>query len=202
MFILDLTKIAISHANQCFFTNIILFQLKHSWSKIYSANCWKNINLRNTCRFIFKKNSQHLQLISSFRMSSLLFVIPTLLSYNTTVTMFCCIIISFSSLEILALYSSTGAFDATTFATNSIICWKGFIGASMLACLHLWWAHYPLPCIHNPPLQWLEEDMASPYLELGRQWKVIVFHMYFINRRICILKTKSLYGNDTWKIYI
>jgi hypothetical protein len=38
---------------------------------------------------------------------------------------------------------------------------------------------------------------ASMHLELGRQWKVIVFHMYFINRRVCIIKTKNLYGTDT-----
>jgi hypothetical protein len=35
------------------------------------------------------------------------------------------------------------------------------------------------------------------HLELGRQWKVIVFYMYFINRRVHIFKTKNLYGNDT-----
>jgi hypothetical protein len=35
------------------------------------------------------------------------------------------------------------------------------------------------------------------HLELGRQWKVIVFHMYFVKRRVCIFKTKNLYGNDT-----
>jgi hypothetical protein len=28
------------------------------------------------------------------------------------------------------------------------------------------------------------------HLELGRQWKVIVFHMYFVNRRVCIFNTK------------
>jgi hypothetical protein len=35
------------------------------------------------------------------------------------------------------------------------------------------------------------------HLELGRQWKVIVFHMYFVNKRVRIFKTKNLYGNDT-----
>jgi hypothetical protein len=35
------------------------------------------------------------------------------------------------------------------------------------------------------------------HLELGRQWKVIVFHMYFVNRRVRIFKTTNLYGNDT-----
>jgi hypothetical protein len=35
------------------------------------------------------------------------------------------------------------------------------------------------------------------HLKLGRQWKVIVFHMYFVKRRVRIFKTKNLYGNDT-----
>jgi hypothetical protein len=35
------------------------------------------------------------------------------------------------------------------------------------------------------------------HLELGRQWKVIVFYMYFVNKRVRIFKTKNLYGNDT-----
>jgi hypothetical protein len=35
------------------------------------------------------------------------------------------------------------------------------------------------------------------HLELGRQWKVIVFHMYFVVRRVRIFNTKNLYGNDT-----
>jgi hypothetical protein len=39
--------------------------------------------------------------------------------------------------------------------------------------------------------------ISSQHLELGRQWKVIVFHMYFVNRRVHIFKTKNLYGNDT-----
>jgi hypothetical protein len=30
-----------------------------------------------------------------------------------------------------------------------------------------------------------------------RQWKVIVFHMYFVKRRIRIFNTRNLYGNDT-----
>jgi hypothetical protein len=35
------------------------------------------------------------------------------------------------------------------------------------------------------------------HLELGRQWKVIDFDMYFVNRRVRIFKTKNLYGKDT-----
>jgi hypothetical protein len=35
------------------------------------------------------------------------------------------------------------------------------------------------------------------HLELGRQWKVVVFHMYFVNKRVRIFKIKNLYGNDT-----
>jgi hypothetical protein len=35
------------------------------------------------------------------------------------------------------------------------------------------------------------------HLELGRQWKVIVFHMYFVKRRVRIFKIKNLYGNNT-----
>jgi hypothetical protein len=35
------------------------------------------------------------------------------------------------------------------------------------------------------------------HLELGRQWKVIIFHIYFVNKRVRIFKTKNLYGNDT-----
>jgi hypothetical protein len=38
MFIEGLTKIAISYANQYFFTNII-FVKEQAWSKIYNANC-------------------------------------------------------------------------------------------------------------------------------------------------------------------
>jgi hypothetical protein len=29
------------------------------------------------------------------------------------------------------------------------------------------------------------------HLELGRQWKVIVFHMYFVNRRVCIFNFQA-----------
>ena len=43
----------------------------------------------------------------------------------------------------------------------------------------------------------MEGDLYVGHLELGRQWKVIVFHMYFVNRRVHIFKTKNLYGNDT-----
>jgi hypothetical protein len=35
------------------------------------------------------------------------------------------------------------------------------------------------------------------HLKLRRQWKVIVFHMYFVKRRVRIFNTKNLYGNDT-----
>jgi hypothetical protein len=38
--------------------------------------------------------------------------------------------------------------------------------------------------------------MGRDHLELGRQWKVIVLHMYFISKRFHIFKTKNLYGND------
>jgi hypothetical protein len=38
---------------------------------------------------------------------------------------------------------------------------------------------------------------AGEHLKLGRQWKVIVFHLYFVNRRVHIFKTKNLYRNDT-----
>jgi hypothetical protein len=31
--------------------------------------------------------------------------------------------------------------------------------------------------------------MVYVHLELGRQWKVILFHMYFVKRRIRIFKT-------------
>jgi hypothetical protein len=37
------------------------------------------------------------------------------------------------------------------------------------------------------------ERGLGPHLELRRQWKVIVFHMYFVKRRVCIFKTKNLY---------
>jgi hypothetical protein len=46
--------------------------------------------------------------------------------------------------------------------------------------------------IHDVPFR-------GSHLELGRQWKVIIFHMYFVNRRDRILKTKNLYGNHTLK---
>jgi hypothetical protein len=35
------------------------------------------------------------------------------------------------------------------------------------------------------------------HLELGRKWKVIILHMYFVKRRVRIFHTKNLYGNDT-----
>jgi hypothetical protein len=44
-----------------------------------------------------------------------------------------------------------------------------------------------------------QQQQQQQHLKLGRQWKVIVFQMYFVNRRVCIFKTKNLYGNDTWK---
>jgi hypothetical protein len=39
------------------------------------------------------------------------------------------------------------------------------------------------------------------HFELGRQWKVIIFHMYFVKWRIRFFKTKNLYGNETWKLH-
>jgi hypothetical protein len=44
---------------------------------------------------------------------------------------------------------------------------------------------------------WWTVSLCHIHLELGRQWKVIVFHMYFVKRRVRIFKTKNLYGNDT-----
>ena len=35
------------------------------------------------------------------------------------------------------------------------------------------------------------------HLKLGRQWKVIIFHMCFVKRKVRIFNTKNLYGNDT-----
>jgi hypothetical protein len=35
------------------------------------------------------------------------------------------------------------------------------------------------------------------HLEFGRQWKVIIFHIYFVNRRVCIFNTKNLYRTNT-----
>jgi hypothetical protein len=39
------------------------------------------------------------------------------------------------------------------------------------------------------------------HLELERQWKLIVFHVYFVKRRVRIFNTKNLYGNDTSKLH-
>jgi hypothetical protein len=43
----------------------------------------------------------------------------------------------------------------------------------------------------------LMDTCTNLVFKLGRQWKIIVFHMYFVKRRVRIFKTKNLYGNDT-----
>jgi hypothetical protein len=55
----------------------------------------------------------------------------------------------------------------------------------------------PTKCQATNPLSPHAYESFLNHLELGRQWKVIVFHIYFVNRRVRILKTKNLYGNNT-----
>jgi hypothetical protein len=41
------------------------------------------------------------------------------------------------------------------------------------------------------------DEENEVHLELGRQWKVTVFHTFCIKRRVHNFNTKKLYENDT-----
>jgi hypothetical protein len=41
------------------------------------------------------------------------------------------------------------------------------------------------------------EAQLHIHLELGRQWKIIVFYTFCVKGRVRIFNTKNLYGNDT-----
>jgi hypothetical protein len=58
----------------------MLFQFKLTWSKIYNASYWENINPKNTCHINTKNNLHHLQLASSLGMC-FSFMNPTKLSH-------------------------------------------------------------------------------------------------------------------------